>query len=77
MTRTRTEIIATGRKCGCGKPATRQTVRGEEAERANHLPQNHGYYCDRCFDEGLNLELEAMYGNERWLRDEQKTGMEE
>ncbi len=65
--KTRAEIIAAGRKCGCGKLATRQTVRGEEAESANHHPANFGYYCDKCFDEGLALEHEAMYGNERYF----------
>lgn len=61
MARTRAEIIATGRACSCGEPATQQTVRGEEAESGNHLPQNHGYYCDACYADGLQIEKEAMY----------------
>lgn len=52
------------RKCtNCGKPATTQTVKGKEAEESGHLPQNHGYYCSKCFDEGVEMENEAMHGN--------------
>lgn len=51
------------RKCTrCGKPATRQTTKGKYAEEHGHLPQNHGYYCDACWEEGMELEREAMYG---------------
>lgn len=51
------------RKCTwCGKKATCQTTKGEHAEQAGHLPQNWDYYCDKCWDEGVELEHEAMYG---------------
>ncbi len=50
-------------KCtSCGKTATRQTVRGKENEESKGLPQNNGYYCDKCWKEGEDLEKEAMYG---------------
>ena len=52
------------RKCTrCGKKATKQTVKGKQSEERKGLPQNHGYFCDKCFEKGLKLEEEAMYGN--------------
>lgn len=55
------------RKCtDCGKKATRQTVRGNENESAGGLPQNDGYYCQKCWDIGDKLEKEAIYGNCRY-----------
>ena len=49
-------------KCGCGKPATNQTAKGEYNESLGALPQNHGWYCDKCMEEGIKMEEEAMYG---------------
>lgn len=39
-----------------------QTVKGKYAQDDNHLPRNWGFYCQRCYDEGSELEREAMYG---------------
>lgn len=39
-----------------------QTTKGEHAQKDNHLPRNWGYYCQRCYDEGMEMEREAMYG---------------
>lgn len=50
-------------KCKCGKKATRQTEKGKYAQKNNHRPCNWGYYCDKCWDKGLELEKEAMYEN--------------
>ena len=51
------------RKCNwCKAVATQQTVKGKDAEESGSLPQNHGYYCDSCYDKGLKMEEEAMYG---------------
>ena len=51
------------RKCTrCGKKATKQTVRGKESEKAGGLPHNDGYFCDKCWKEGEEIEREAMYG---------------
>lgn len=50
-------------KCNwCGKIATKQTVKGEEAQKNNERPVNWGYYCKSCFDKGLKMEEEEMYG---------------
>lgn len=46
----------------CDKPATRQTTRGEENEKSSGLPINDGCFCDKCWEEGSNLEKEAIYG---------------
>ena len=48
------------KKCSCGKPAKTQTADGVYQQRIGGLIQNHGYYCDKCFEEGLELEKEAM-----------------
>lgn len=50
-------------KCRCGEIATTQTTKGKHAQRDNHRPINWGYYCDKCFAEGLKIEQEAMYGS--------------
>ena len=50
------------RKCSCGKIAIRQTVRGQQNQERGGLPQNDGWYCDKCWKEGEELENEAMYG---------------
>lgn len=50
-------------KCSCGKPATTQTEKGKDAQKNNHRPVNWGYYCDKCYEEGLKMEEEAMFGN--------------
>ncbi len=48
-------------KCSwCKRKATMQTVKGEYAEKNNHRPVNWGYYCEKCWDKGLEIE-EAMY----------------
>lgn len=49
-------------KCSCGKKATMQTERGKYAQERNHRPCNWGYYCNKCYEEGLEIEKEAMYG---------------
>jgi len=55
------------RKCTwCGKKATRQTVRGKENQESNGLPQNDGWFCDNCWEEGDDLEKDAIYGNCRY-----------
>jgi len=48
--------------CRCDKPATTQTESGKSQESLGALPINHGWYCDKCFKEGLKAEMEAMYG---------------
>lgn len=51
------------RKCTwCGKKATKQTVKGQENEDSNGLPQNDGYFCNECWRKGVEMENEAMYG---------------
>lgn len=51
------------RKCTwCGKKATKQTLKGEENEKGGGLPQNDGYFCQKCWDKGVEVEKEAMYG---------------
>jgi hypothetical protein len=48
-------------KCNwCGKPATTQTANGKYQESIGGLPINHGWYCENCFAEGLEIEKEAM-----------------
>lgn len=50
-------------ECGnCGKPATRQTANGAYQQEIGALPQNWGWYCYKCYDEGLKRENEAIYG---------------
>lgn len=39
-----------------------QTAKGKTAQEDNHLPRNWGYYCQRCYNEGMQRENEAMYG---------------
>ncbi len=51
------------KKCTwCGKKATRQTEKGKYNEEIGALPQNHGWFCDKCWKEGEEIENEAMYG---------------
>jgi hypothetical protein len=51
------------RKCGaCNKIGTVQTAKGEYAEAHGDLPQNWSYWCQKHWDEGVELENEAMYG---------------
>lgn len=45
----------------CGKEATRQTLRGEQNQKAKGLPQNDSWFCGKCWDEGIEKEREAMY----------------
>lgn len=47
-------------KCSCGKRATIQTARGKYAQENLQRPCNWGWYCKKCFKEGLELEREAM-----------------
>ncbi len=46
----------------CDKPATTQTEQGKGNEKLGGLPVNNGYYCSKCYQEGLDIENEAMYG---------------
>lgn len=51
------------RECGrCDNEATKQTVRGKQNQERGGLPQNDGWFCDECWEKGLKLEHEAMYG---------------
>lgn len=51
------------KKCTwCGKKATRQTANGKYQESIGALPQNHGWFCDKCWKEGTEIENEAIYG---------------
>lgn len=34
--------------------------KGKHAQEANHRPVNWGYYCKKHWDEGVELEREAM-----------------
>ncbi|MDD5068062.1 MAG: hypothetical protein PHN89_00475 [Candidatus Pacebacteria bacterium] len=47
----------------CGKPATKQTVKGEYNLKSGGLSVNDDWYCDECYQKGLEMEKEAMYGN--------------
>lgn len=47
----------------CGKKATKQTENRKYQEKIGALPQNHGWFCDDCWNKGMNAEEEAMYGN--------------
>lgn len=53
-------------KCSfCGiksRKVVGQVAKGISAQEDNHLPRNWGYYCQRCYDVGSELEREAMYG---------------
>jgi hypothetical protein len=53
-------------KCSfCGiksRKVVGQVAKGKSAQEGNHLPRNWGYYCQKCYDEGMELEREAMYG---------------
>ena len=50
------------KKCiRCGKKATRQTANGKYQEEIGALPQNYGWFCDKCYEEGQAIENEAMY----------------
>lgn len=52
------------RKCTwCGNPACKQTVKGKHNEEAKGLPQNDGWFCQKCWDKGTEIENEAMYGD--------------
>ena len=48
---------------GCEKIATKQTERGKDSQKAGGLPQNDGWYCEDCWNEGVEIENEAMYGD--------------
>jgi len=51
-------------KCNwCGKPATKQTSKGESNLKSGGLAVNDDWYCDDCYKKGLEIEKEAMYGN--------------
>ena len=56
------------KKCtNCGGQATKQTVKGKQNEKAGGLPINDGWYCDLCWEVGMELEREAMYwGDTPW-----------
>ena len=47
----------------CGKPATKQTFKGESNLKSGGLSVNDGWYCDECYKKGLEIEEEAMYGS--------------
>ena len=50
-------------KCSwCDKPATQQTVKGEDNLKSGGLAVNDSWYCDGCYKKGLDEEKEAMYG---------------
>ena len=46
----------------CDKPATIQTANGKYQERIGALPQNFGWFCKKCFEQGLKEENNAIYG---------------
>ena len=46
----------------CGKVAKRQTAKGKDNEKSGGLPVNNGWFCDKCWQKGDELEKEAMYG---------------
>lgn len=48
--------------CATKRKVVGQTVKGKDAQKNNNLPRNWGYYCQKCYDEGSELEREAMYG---------------
>lgn len=48
--------------CGTKRKVVGQTARGKDAQENNHRPCNWGYYCQKCYDIGSELEREAMYG---------------
>lgn len=48
--------------CGTKRKVVGQTERGKYAQENNHRPVNWGYYCQKCYDIGSELEREAMYG---------------
>lgn len=45
----------------CHKKATQQTVKGRENQRKGGLPINNGWYCDECYEIGVQIEKEAMF----------------
>lgn len=51
--------------CHTKRKVVGQITKGKEAMDNNNLPRNWGYYCQKCYDEGMELEREAMYGNKR------------
>ena len=49
------------KKCTwCGGKATRQTVNGEYNERLGGFPINDGWFCDKCWDEGDQIEKDEI-----------------
>ena len=46
----------------CSKIATRQTIKGQENEKSGGLSINDGWFCDKCWKKGEEMEREAMYG---------------
>ena len=52
------------KKCTwCGKIATKQTVKGKSNEESGGLPINDGWFCEECWEKGVEMENEAMYGH--------------
>ena len=51
------------KKCTCcNKKATKQTENGKDNEKNGCLPINDGWYCNKCWEEGVKIEEDAMYG---------------
>jgi hypothetical protein len=48
--------------CGTKRKVVGQLTKGVDAMNDNHLPRNWNYYCQKCYDEGMEMEREAMYG---------------
>ncbi len=40
--------------------ARNQTVRGKENEKNGGLEINNGWFCNKCWNEGVSMENEAM-----------------
>ena len=56
------EEIIKNRKCTwCGEKATTQTAKGESNEKGGGLPQNDGWFCNECWNKGVEMENDAMY----------------
>ena len=55
------------RKCTwCGKLGKKQTVRGKENQDSKGLPQNDGWFCEKCWRDGYEMEMDAMLGECRY-----------
>jgi hypothetical protein len=46
----------------CRRWGTMQTAKGKYAQENLHRPVNWGYYCRKHWNEGVELENEAIYG---------------